>query len=165
MEEEGDPNQPLLGGDAISSDDTRLNQLGYKQELSRHLSQLLDDFLHHIGSDWSQHNVQCGPQIWWARYHGLRVARSGLSHTSGGPVHGRDLLCFSNFWWALLLERQTRWQTVGPLRFLANWLYEPKDLAPIAENLPKIIILSLGKSHVGSIIFSARQGALPTGTG
>lgn len=38
MEEEEDPCQPLLGGDAISSDDTRLNQLGYKQELSRHLS-------------------------------------------------------------------------------------------------------------------------------
>ncbi|XP_008339622.1 amino-acid permease BAT1 homolog isoform X2 [Malus domestica] len=38
MEEEEGPYQPLQGGDAISSDDTRLNQLGYKQELSRHLS-------------------------------------------------------------------------------------------------------------------------------
>ncbi|CAN6549522.1 unnamed protein product [Malus baccata var. baccata] len=39
MEEEEGSYQPLQGGDAISSDDTRLNQLGYKQELSRHLSQ------------------------------------------------------------------------------------------------------------------------------
>lgn len=40
MEEEQGPYHPLReqDGDAISADDTRLKQLGYKQELSRNLS-------------------------------------------------------------------------------------------------------------------------------
>lgn len=36
--EQGGPYHPLGDGDAIASDDVRLKQLGYKQELSRRLS-------------------------------------------------------------------------------------------------------------------------------
>ncbi|GAY47629.1 hypothetical protein CUMW_105850 [Citrus unshiu] len=59
---------PLRNGDdaALSYDDARLIQLGYKQELSRSLSrgnsQLLDDVLNHINTNWADHN-ECWADI------------------------------------------------------------------------------------------------------
>lgn len=85
-------------------------------------SELLSNFLHHISNHRPDHNVQYRPHLWWAFNNGVWMAHSGNVDPDCGSIYGRGLLCFSNFWWALLLECQALWQRLGPFCFLDHWL-------------------------------------------
>lgn len=85
-------------------------------------SQLLSDVLDRVSSHGSEHDVRYGAHLWWTLNDGVRMANSGGNDPNCGTVYGWDLLCLSNFWRTILLERQALWRTVGPFRVLAHWL-------------------------------------------
>ncbi|KAG8500623.1 hypothetical protein CXB51_002653 [Gossypium anomalum] len=84
------------------TDDARLNQLGYKQELSRSLSELFGDILHYISDHWTHNDVQYRTDVRWTCYNGIRVANCGRLNHDSGSGNGRDLLSLSYFWWPIL---------------------------------------------------------------
>ncbi|KAE8711807.1 hypothetical protein F3Y22_tig00110279pilonHSYRG00209 [Hibiscus syriacus] len=107
------PNLPLLvhDGEPNVPDGARLNQLGYKQELSRSLSygdcKFFGDVLHHIGAHGAHHDVRYRIGLRWARYDCVRMAHRGRFNHDGGSGDGGDLFCLSYFrrpiFWSAML--------------------------------------------------------------
>ncbi|KAJ8447610.1 hypothetical protein Cgig2_031664 [Carnegiea gigantea] len=138
----GSSHQPLLDHhqvaddrDRVISDDSRLQELGYKPELSRSLSyaislssitigniEFCSDVFDNIGANGDNNTIQHGPNIRWACNYGVRMAHCWNHDYDCGLVNGRDLLCFSDFCWALFLECKALWHALGPICFMDHRL-------------------------------------------
>ncbi|XP_042502536.1 uncharacterized protein LOC122079850 isoform X2 [Macadamia integrifolia] len=121
---DGSPYFPLQDDDTVKYDDSRLKQLGYKQELSRSLSAISN-----FSVTFSIISVITGltttfnrPDVRGDVDNGLRMANRWLLHPHRRSLHGRDLLFLPDLRGPLLLERKAQRLLLGPFRFLAHWL-------------------------------------------
>ncbi|XP_062145319.1 amino-acid permease BAT1 homolog isoform X1 [Alnus glutinosa] len=158
--EQGGPYHPLGEGDAIASDDVRLKQLGYKQELSRGLSAIANfsvtfsiiSVITGLTTTYSTGLTYGGPltMVYGWPVVGMFTLIVGLSMaeicsafpTSGGLYFWSAMLCGND--WAPLASWLTGWFNI-----VGQWAVTTSVDFSLAQLIQVMILLSTGGKNGG----------------